>query len=279
MNTWIFQGNPKVFNIDGYVTNRRQIWWSLRQTHYEKKVQLGDEVYLWRSDGGRKGSGGILAKTIVIGLPTIRTNEDAREYWYTDDWKTLSLAVCLEIEEVRLHEGFLKRVELNNNSVLKDMLIFRFSQQTNYLLEEIHAQELRHLWNEYGVNKVDAGILAKDIEAEEVENNESMAEGKVISYYGKRYERDLNNRKRAIEIHGYSCVVCGFNFEAQYGDRGRDFIEVHHVKPLFELDGEKEIDPRTDLVPVCANCHRMIHRRYDNVLSIDQLKVIVKKER
>lgn len=71
-------------------------------------------------------------------------------------------------------------------------------------------------------------------------------------------------------------MVCGFNFEAVYGDIGRDYIEVHHVKPLSSLDEEVEIDPQNDLVCLCSNCHRMIHRRCDSILSVSELKALVK---
>jgi 5-methylcytosine-specific restriction enzyme A len=62
MNTWIFQGNPRVFDIDNYVKNHKYIWWSLRQEYYFEKVQIGDVVFLWRSDGGQRGTGGIPSK-------------------------------------------------------------------------------------------------------------------------------------------------------------------------------------------------------------------------
>jgi 5-methylcytosine-specific restriction protein A len=119
-------------------------------------------------------------------------------------------------------------------------------------------------------------VINSDIEADKIENEEPRAEGAVKEYFGKRYERDPINRKRALELHGLSCVVCEFNFEEVYGERGKDFIEVHHVKPLSTLGGtEEQIDPRTDLVPVCSNCHRMIHRRHDNVLTIEDMKSII----
>jgi 5-methylcytosine-specific restriction protein A len=123
---------------------------------------------------------------------------------------------------------------------------------------------------------VDIETITADIEAEDVENGETTFEGGLRTYFGKRFERDPYNRKRAIEIHGYSCVVCGFNYEEVYGERGKDFIEVHHVKPLNTLGGQEEIDPRTDLVPVCSNCHRIIHRRHEDVLSIDQMKELIR---
>lgn len=55
-----------------------------------------------------------------------------------------------------------------------------------------------------------------------------------------------------------ACEVCGFDFEAVYGELGRGFIECHHVVPLSE--GQRKTSLR-DLALVCSNCHRMAHRR------------------
>jgi predicted restriction endonuclease len=120
-------------------------------------------------------------------------------------------------------------------------------------------------------------VVKEDIEAELFEEQVTYREGAVQEYYGKRYERNPESRKKAIEIHGLNCVICGFNFEEVYGERGKDFIEVHHVKPLSAIKEKVEINPETDLVPVCSNCHRMIHRRKDNVYSIEQMRAIIKK--
>ena len=148
VNTWIFQGNPTIFDIDNYVKNNKYIWWSLRQEHFVDKIQLNDEVYLWRSDGGKRGTGGILAKAKVVGLPNERTDdENAKDYWHTDDWENPYLAVKLEVLDVRLEDGFISRLSLLEHPVLKDLLILRLRQQTNYLLSPEHAIELQKLWN------------------------------------------------------------------------------------------------------------------------------------
>ena len=115
--------------------------------------------------------------------------------------------------------------------------------------------------------------ISSDIKTEATEDKDELQkEGRVQEYYGKRYERDPRNRQKAIEYHGNSCVVCGFNFEETYGERGKGFIEVHHAKPLSTLDEETLIDPKTDLFPVCSNCHRMIHRKKDDILGVEDLK-------
>lgn len=119
-------------------------------------------------------------------------------------------------------------------------------------------------------------IAEEDIDSEMAQEDAYYKDGKATKFFGTRYERNPLNRAKAIEVHGLSCKVCEFNFEEVYGDWGKEFIEVHHIKPLFTKSEEAEIDPENDLVPVCSNCHRMIHRVKDNVLSIEELKQTIK---
>ncbi|UZX02279.1 HNH endonuclease [Arthrobacter sp. CDRTa11] len=74
-----------------------------------------------------------------------------------------------------------------------------------------------------------------------------------------RYERDPEARRACIAHRGTNCAACGFSFEVTYGEIGRDFIQVHHVVPVSELGNGYQLDPITDLVPLCANCHAMAH--------------------
>ncbi len=88
----------------------------------------------------------------------------------------------------------------------------------------------------------------------------ARTEGGKKVYVSVRRERDPNLRADAIKLHGFDCMACGFNFEKHYGETGKDFIEVHHVVPLAEA-GRTETNPETDLIVLCANCHRITHRR------------------
>ena len=72
-------------------------------------------------------------------------------------------------------------------------------------------------------------------------------------------------------------MVCDFDFEEAYGELGKDFIEVHHTKPLYSLEEKMEINPEEDLVCLCSNCHRMIHRRRDKILTVEELKEIMEE--
>ena len=119
-------------------------------------------------------------------------------------------------------------------------------------------------------------VIQEDLESEDFETNgPQRLEGKAVLYFGTKYERDAKNRKIAIQFHGTTCVACGFNFEDIYGERGRDYIEVHHIKPLSTLDSEMTINPEKDLVPLCSNCHRMVHRKKDDVLSVEDLQKLL----
>lgn len=107
---------------------------------------------------------------------------------------------------------------------------------------------------------------------EEVRQTTTVIEGAKKSIAVNAYERDREARKRCIEHWGLACVVCGFDFERQYGDIGSGFIHVHHLKPLAEIGQEYTLDPVADLRPVCPNCHAMLHRG-ETLMTIEKLRI------
>lgn len=105
---------------------------------------------------------------------------------------------------------------------------------------------------------------------------EEYKEGSLLDCHGSKYERDLKARKKCLEYYGYQCRICGFDFELVYGNRGKEFIEVHHKTALAEYKGEEHrVDPITDLIPICSNCHSMLHRTRP-AMSVEELFAIVK---
>ena len=101
-------------------------------------------------------------------------------------------------------------------------------------------------------------------------------EGRKLIRKHVTYERKSGNRALAIEINGRTCAVCTFNFDDFYGREYADsYIQIHHIKPLSKYEGK--IDPAKDLLPLCANCHAMAHRRRDTVTSIEELKELIEK--
>ena len=101
-------------------------------------------------------------------------------------------------------------------------------------------------------------------------------EGSVKYITVNAYERSPIARQICISVHGFKCAACGLNFEDVYGDIGRNFIHVHHIKPLSSIGENYKIDPIKDLIPLCPNCHAMVHRRTPP-LEILELKALINK--
>lgn len=93
-----------------------------------------------------------------------------------------------------------------------------------------------------------------------------LEEGEIIEMHIAKHERNAALRAACIEHfsaqHGGAvlCEACGLSFGERYGEIGEGYIEVHHLSPISQTEGTHTVDPTTDLVPLCANCHAMIHR-------------------
>ena len=103
------------------------------------------------------------------------------------------------------------------------------------------------------------------------EDDEKLYEGALITVKANKYERNQKARKECVAKKGYQCLVCGRDFEATYGEIGKNFIHVHHLTPISTIGKEYELNVDTDLVPVCPNCHYMLHRK-DPPYTIEELK-------
>ena len=90
-----------------------------------------------------------------------------------------------------------------------------------------------------------------------------------------RYERDPEARRACIAHRGINCAACGFSFEVAYGEIGADFIQVHHVVPPSQLGNGYVLDPLTDLIPLCDNCHAMAHHGVGSPRTEAELRHII----
>ncbi|BBL74327.1 HNH endonuclease [Methylomagnum ishizawai] len=113
---------------------------------------------------------------------------------------------------------------------------------------------------------------------EEISESEDYFEGAKKRITVNAYERDKNARNKAIEAHGVNCKICNMHFEEIYGELGIGFIHVHHIKPLHTINETYKVNPEIDLIPVCPNCHAILHRS-KNPISIDELKAVIKTQK
>jgi hypothetical protein len=253
---WILQGNPKRFDVDDYLSRYPLVYWSAPTNQHD--FMLADRVFIWRA--------GTQAGAVAIGrvqeLPVARASVRYPEALGDDLWvATLSppseITVGVAIEEVRLtpEEGMLTRDALKEHPLINQHRIIRAPRSSIFRLSVEESAELEHLWGTVAVEDVSSPLP-------------SALEGRVQLRMHHRRERSrkLIEQKKAQfkSAHGrLRCEVCGLSFAEVYPScLGSDFIEVHHTKPLGTAS-EVVCTTLGDLILVCANCHRMIHRSTD----------------
>lgn len=113
------------------------------------------------------------------------------------------------------------------------------------------------------------------------DEDETVLEGRVTAIDARRRTRSRRLREVALQHFAGAdgrliCAACEFDFEAKYGGRGAGYIEVHHRRPLFMYEGDDLEQTLAgaleNLVPLCSNCHRMLHRSRADVWTVEQLR-------
>jgi len=155
---------------------------------------------------------------------------------------------------------------------------------------EKHLQAHRDILNYLLINDFSYLDLTENLKQVEENQNqkkiEVFDENIIIQEGTKRltevsvYERSSTLRNYAIKHFTkdgiISCQCCTFNFASFYGDDiGKGFIEIHHTKPIFKYENDDMENTLAkalaNLVPVCSNCHRMIHRNWKKPIEIQVL--------
>lgn len=118
--------------------------------------------------------------------------------------------------------------------------------------------------------------LAEQLELFSAAEPEAGIEGRATLIELTRYERDPMLRALCIAQRGAACAVCGLTFAAAYGDVANGFIHIHHLEPLSAVRQAHEVDPTNDLIPVCPNCHAVIHLRTPP-FTPDELRAMLRR--
>ena len=172
----------------------------------------------------------------------IRVPADQPENW-PEEWSGINLKVTRIPAPDRADEGFIRRVK-EYVSLLTGMILSLSDIEPVEEAEDEH--DLTH-----DVPPTDYLIFT----------GEGQSEGQKKNIQSVRYERNRYNRAICLGHYGYRCQICGFDFESVYGEAGKGCIEVHHIIPVSNMGGERRLNPLTDLIPVCPNCHAMLHRK------------------
>jgi len=107
---------------------------------------------------------------------------------------------------------------------------------------------------------------------EEAAHPEQYVEGAVVQITVNAYERSPKARAACIAHWGLACQACGMTFGERYGPQAAGYIHVHHLRPLAAVGAEYVLDPVNDLVPVCPNCHAVMHLRREEPYTVEDVR-------
>ncbi len=121
---------------------------------------------------------------------------------------------------------------------------------------------------------------------EEIPDKEAvkLLEGQKTTVTINAFERNQEARARCLayysKVNGgqIKCEICGFDFSKVYGKLFEGKIHVHHLVEISSIGEEYEIDPERDLIPVCPNCHMVLHSKKP-AFSIDAVREMIRQER
>lgn len=251
---WLISANGKMYNHVAAFDEFGYIDWRQKANY-----QIGDTVYIYATKPYMK----VMFKTIVEKINmTFDEIMDDKKYWINIE--EYEKAIFGKYARLRLVE----RVDTDKLSLydLKEQGL-KAAPQGPVKINETLATYLESNFDDYYAE----GVFPEEI-------TEEIEEGHVRTVLTNKYERSSIARQKCIEAHGYNCVVCNMNFEEAYGKVGKDFIHVHHIVPLHKMNGLYKVDYTKDLVPVCPNCHAMLHRKVNNrELSVEELREIYTK--
>ena len=199
------------------------------------------------------------------------TDARVKSYFYLDEYPNLPKNIVSGLRDILGDDGMeiiLFNGENEVSSLNQAQSLYFYSKLFDISLPDLLTTQIRLI--------LDAGILFLDLYQPFGNEEEVFVEGAVALKVSKLYERSIRLRNRAIELHGVDCAICGMNFESIYGPIGKGFIHMHHIVRVADA-GIRCVDPKTDLIPICPNCHSMIHRK-NPPITPDELRDITRGE-
>jgi 5-methylcytosine-specific restriction protein A len=211
--------------------------WRVRSS---KKYLPGDPVYILKVGPGQRGimGAGIFTRRLDDGLIALRYN----------------MLLNPEVDEILAREALAKKVPTAQ----------WYPRASGVCLYD-DATKVKSLWEQH----------LKDIQRTAIIYPAEIYDS--VHWEGKRRQMTSNDYERSTEAvlackahFGRTCRVCGFDFEMRYGKIGKGFIHVHHIKALSKIGKRYKVNAIKDLIPVCPNCHAMLHQ--NPPLTVEQLR-------
>lgn len=234
---WLISANSRLYDHASSFATNGYIDWRQR-ARYED----GDIVYIYCTRPLKR----VMYKCEVIAhsMAFSQCTDDAKFWIDKDEYEKSKKGLYARLKLIEQVDT----EKLNLDSLIKNGLNAA-PQGPVKVSPELHSYLNKH-FNDYYAE----GFFT------DVSDQENFHEGHVRSVMVDIYERSSVARRKCIDYHGSACIICGLDFGKRYGSLGEGFIHVHHLKPLHTIGEDYVVNYKTDLIPVCPNCHAMIHR-------------------
>jgi len=206
-----------------------------------RDIDVGDRFYLIRLGSDPRG-------IVASGFVTSTAYDDA--HWDKQRAANGDTSIYVKVRfDAITHQPIIPIEELDQ----PPLNTFHWHTQSSGILIPNHiADAIEQLW-------VSRDSARQSRLPEELAACPVYIEGLGRQIVVNAYERNVSARKQCLEHHGYSCACCDAALSQVYGPIADQFIHVHHLKPIADIGQSYAVDPINDLVPVCPNCHAIIH--------------------
>lgn len=255
---WLISANSSMFDHATVFEHFGFIDWKQGNGKY----QVDDLIYIYSTIPIKKIQYKCRVQSINLTSSQIQRNE---EYWKDKD--EYSKALEGKYMKLTLVE------QIHSSTMSLDNLILNGLNAAPQGSKKLSGNLLKYIESNFNDSN------QNDVFPEMVNENFNAYEGIKKSVVVNKYERSSIARNKCIEHHGTSCKVCSLDFSEMYGTLGKNFIHVHHIIPIHKIGKEYKIDYIKDLIPVCPNCHAMLHRKLDGKeVDVEKLKIMLKRK-
>jgi hypothetical protein len=150
MTTWIFQGNPDIFDLYGYIRAHSVITWTVQQ-QLADRIAVGDRVFMWRDQGSGKESAGVIGAGYILEPARRRVEQEAAlPFWRTPPEGSAPRVVIRIERSAAQAKEIVRRDWLRDDPVLRGLHLPTNATEPNDPIEPIYARRLEALWRNTG---------------------------------------------------------------------------------------------------------------------------------
>ncbi|MBJ8450620.1 HNH endonuclease [Acinetobacter bereziniae] len=267
MANWLVTVNYDDFQLDKAFDALPLIYWKNSTTNQDKGLQVNDIVHVYVTKPISK----VIYQFKVIGHANKSEYPLAQKAFWKNSKQLESIEGYAIFEKLqKVDKATLSFDYFLSQKLIPDAPIQGRRTDRDKAPSDPIRIFLDHIFNEFGNE-----ALETDYPDEANTQSKTFPEGAKQTVLVNKYERNTEARAKCLEIHGTRCKVCDMSFAETYGFFANDFIHVHHITPLHQILESYEVNPETDLIPVCPNCHAMLHKTEKGIpMTVERLKLL-----